>query len=35
MDFLKIMNFLKNLGLLKKKLKKIDFMHYYKIVYIK
>lgn len=34
-DFSKIMNILKNLGLLKKKLTKISFIYYYKIVYSK
>ena len=34
-DLSKIVNFLKNLGQLKKELKKIGTIYYYKIVYIK
>ena len=35
MEFLKTMNYLKNLGLPKKKLNKIGFMYHYKNLYIK
>ena len=35
MDFLKIMNFQKNLSPLKKELDKICFIYYYKITHIK
>lgn len=35
MDLLKIVNFLKNPGLSKKRLNKIEFIYYYDIVYTK
>lgn len=34
-NLLKSINFLKNLGLLKKMLNKIDFIYYYKIIILK